>query len=444
MLHTCLALIYSTFSGQAQDSLAARRVLTARQAQVHCAVTTGCPQGVGLWASLESKSLPSQCTAFLVAPDLALTNHHCLPDNARKPGADCRGQAWLHFPKLKEVPADSVSCREVVALSATSESIDQADWALVRLARPLQREVLPLSREGLLDLDSLTAWTCNPDWGQLLLRERILTELRPIDCRVSRRTQVFHGNGPAAEYSDPLSRRVPLSSCTAQKGNSGSPLLRRDADGVWRVHALLDRSASTSNLRDWMAQQELNLLDSTIGEFAYATNLACIPLPGAGPLPSVCERDSNPTAAMAQERAWKTEVEQAIASRVAQVSTQTPLCGKVLQKGAWTAFAKGVARLETKPEALVIPLPSCSSPGASDSLFHVPVWSMRFGYDRDLRWSFRMDLDRPQLAVLKRCRPLASSRGRRDVCRFDGRFPGVGAMCLATDTLTRCAEAPAL
>ncbi len=433
-------------SGPKLDSLTVRekQVLAARQAKVHCAVISGCPEGIGLWTMLEPKGIPSQCTSFLVAPDLVLTNHHCIPPGLATPGSNCRGQVWVHFPKTGRLEADSVSCQEIVALSSTSDRIDQPDWALARLARPIGREILPLARTGLKDLEPVVAWTCNPDWGQLVLREKILTELRPMDCRVSRRTQVFHDAGSNAEYSDSLARKVPLASCPAQKGNSGAPLLRLDPDGIWRVHALLDRSAPTNGVRDWVHDQNLNLLDSTIGEFAYATNLACIPLPGAGPLPEVCQRDSSPTALNAEETTWKAEVDHAIAEEIAKIASPTPLTGKILQKGAWIDFAKSLARPETRPEALVVPLPNCSSPGILDSLFHVPVWSMRFGYDRDLRWSFRIDLDRPQLAVVKHCQPLSPSKGKRDLCRFDGQFPGIGVLSLATDTLARCNETTAL
>jgi len=418
-----------------------RRILTARQAQTRCGVSTGCPEGIGLWTFLEPKGIPSQCTSFLVAPDLVLTNHHCVPPQVQHPGGNCKGLVWIHFPSTGKAAADSVSCQEIVALSATSDRIDQPDWALARLTRPVKREILPLSRDGLRDLDTVCAWTFNPDWGQLALRERISTELRPIDCRVSRRTKAFHDHGSVAEYSDSLSRKVPLASCAAQKGNSGAPLLRRDDDGIWRVHGLLDRSAPTNGVRDWVRSQNLSLLDSSIGEFAYATNLACVPLPGTQALPGICQADSSRAAVSAQEQAWKTEVERAIAERVAKVGGPTPLQGKILQKGAWQPFAKALATPESKAEALVVPLPACSSPGAADSMFHVPVWGMRFGYDRDLRWSFRMDLDRAQLAVFRHCKPLHGSRNTRDVCRFDGRFPGTGALVLGQDTLTRC-DAP--
>jgi|GEM_PF-1539446 len=417
-----------------------RRILTAKQAQVRCGVSSGCPEGIGLWTFLEPKGVPSQCTSFLVGPDQVLTNHHCIPPGAARPGGNCLGLVWIHFPSTGKAPADSVSCQEIVALSPTSNRIDQPDWALARLTRPVKREILPVSRQGLRDLDSVSAWTFNPDWGQLALRERIRTELRPIDCRVSRRTKAFHDFGSTAEYSDSLSRKVPLASCPAQKGNSGAPLLRRGEDGIWRVHALLDRSAPTNGVRDWVRSQNLELLDSTLGEFAYATNLACVPLPGSDRIPEICLADSSRAGVKAQEDAWRSEVEHAISARVESVGSSTRLQGRVLQKGAWPHFPKAVATAESRSQALVVPLPTCSSPGAADSMFHVPVWSMRFGYDRDLRWSFRMDLDRPQLAVLRRCKPLLGSRNTRAVCRFDGRFPGIGALPLGSDTLARCTE----
>lgn len=415
-----------------------RYLMAAKQATARCGPLSGCPEGIALWTKLEPKGPPSQCTSFLVAPDLALTNHHCIPVTARANGGDCRNLAWLHFPKTGSKPADTVSCREVVAISATSDKIDQPDWALVRLARPIDRAILPVSIDGVRDLDSLVAWTFNPDWGMLALRERIAAELRPIDCRASRRTKAFKDPGSVSEYSDSLSRRIPLASCPAQKGNSGAPLLRHDPDGIWRIHALLDRSAPVNGVRDWVRSQGLELLDSGIGEFAYATNLSCVPLPGRPGIPGICQRDSNAATIQADLDNWKSEVDLAISEKIGQVATACPMTGAVLQRGAWNGFSKGAVQGAPNTEALVVPLPACSSPGASDSLFHVPVWGMRFGFDRDLRWTFRMDLDRPRLAILKHCKPLGPTNAGIDICRFDARFPEIGAIPLRTDTLARC------
>ena len=447
ILHGLSSLLLACWSGQSSgedahftDTLNLRRIQVARQAQVHCGAHTDCPEGVGLWTALEPKALPSQCTSFLIGPDLLLTNHHCLPLQVRKPGTDCRGLAWVHFPRLGDKPADSVSCGEVVALSTTSERIDQSDWALVRLARRVARKPLSLARDGVRDRDSLVSWVCNPDWGLLVLREQISAELRPLTCLASRRTRAFHDPGSTAEFSDSLSRRIPLASCPAQKGNSGAPVLRRDQDGNWRVHALLDRSAPVNGVRDWARSQGIALLDTCLGEFAYATNLSCIPLPGWPDVPGICHRDSSRSAVQQQRDALKSEIDSAIAVQLVSIPSSLPLRGKILQRGAWPGFARGLAHPETNPEALIVPLPACSSPGTTDSLFHIPVWSMRFGFDRDLRWSFRMDLDRPRVAVLRRCKSLGLPSAGLDLCRFDARFPEIGALPLSTDTLTRCAD----
>lgn len=416
-----------------------RYLLAAKQATARCGPISGCPEGIALWTTLEPKGPPSQCTSFLVAPDLALTNHHCIPVKARASGSDCRNLAWLHFPKVGSKPPDTVSCREVVAISATSDKIDQPDWALVRLARPIARAILPISTDGVRDLDSMVAWTFNPDWGMLALRERIAAELRPIDCRASRRTKAFKDPGSVSEYSDSLSRRIPLASCPAQKGNSGAPLLRRAPDGIWRIHALLDRSAQVNGVRDWVRSQGLDLLDSSIGEFAYATNLSCVPLPGRPGIPGICQRDSNTATIQADLDNWKAEVDLAISEKARQAATHCPMSGAILQRGAWSGFSKGAVQGASNIEALVVPLPACSSPGASDSLFHVPVWGMRFGFDRNLRWTFRMDLERTRLAILKHCKPLGPPDAGIDICRFDARFPEIGAIQVRTDTLARCA-----
>jgi hypothetical protein len=61
---------------------------------------------------------------------------------------------------------------------------------------------------------------------------------------------------------------------------------------------------------------------------------------------------------------------------------------------------------------------------------------MRFGFDKDLRWSFRMTREDSLLPVRALCHgPLEGTR----VCRFEGTFPS-GTFVLRTDTLSRCLD----
>lgn len=401
---------------------------------VRCSPFESCPEAVGLWVYSEGKArIPTQCTTFLVGQDLALTNRHCLPAASQRPDSPC-SDVRLFFPPIGKRPADSVSCKEVVALSASSDRIDEPDFAVVRLNRPLNRAPLEIDRQGLADLDTVHTWVAEPDWGSIVARNEASAEIRSVDCVVSRRTRAFRDPGSHADFTDPLSRKVPLTTCPASKGNSGAPALYRKADGRWVVRALLDRSAPDDALRQWVRAQGLPLLDTSLGEFAYATNLACVTWSGQPSLPLACRTDSSPTAISQEHRRWKLEVDSAIRCRILSCMG-THMEGRVLQEGAWPSFQQALGARSRFPDAVVVPLPNCS-PSVPDSSWTEPLWSMRFGFDRDLRWSFRMELDDSLFHVRSRCHgPVDGPR----VCRFEGTFPS-GIFALRTDTLARCLD----
>ena len=109
--------------------------------------------------------------------------------------------------------------------------------------------------------------------------------------------------------------------------------------------------------------------------------------------------------------------------------------GRVLQEGAWPWFHQALGGQTRRCDALVVPLPGCC-PAVPDSSWTAPFWSMRFGFDRDLRWSFRMTREDSLLPVRARCHgPMEGPK----VCRFEGTFPS-GTFLLRTDTLARCLD----
>jgi len=401
---------------------------------VHCSPFESCPEAVGLWAYSDPKErIPTQCTTFLIDRDLAMTDRHCLPPAEQRPHSPCPDVS-LFFPATAKRPADSARCREVVAISPSCDRIDQTDFALVRIDRPLNRTPLDIDRAGLSDLDTVRTWVAEPNWASLVARNQPSAEIRSVDCVVSRRTRVFGDADSKADFTDPLSRKVPLASCPAWKGNSGAPALVRDPEGRWVVRALLDRSAPADALRQWVRAQGFPLLDTALGEFAYATNLDCVAWAGQPAPPPACSEDASPQAVSRENQRWKREVDSAIRCRI--LSCVGPgMEGHVLQQGVWSPYQQAVGSGPGIPDAMVVPLPDCA-PSTPDSNWTVPMWSMRFGFDRDLRWSFRMSL-RDSLFRVR-----VHSRGTADglrICRFEGVFPS-GIFGLRTDTLSRCPD----
>jgi hypothetical protein len=401
---------------------------------VTCSPFENCPEAVGLWAYADpSEKIPTQCTTFLVGRDLAMTDRHCLPPGEQHARSPCRDVS-LFFPAIGKHGADSARCREVVAISPSCDRIDQPDFALVRLDRSLNRTPLDIDRTGLSDLDTVRAWVAEPDWASLVARNQPSAEIRSVDCVVSRRTRVFGDADSRVDFTDPLSRKVPLASCPAWKGNSGAPALVREADGRWVVRALLDRSAPADALRQWVRKQGFPLLDTALGEFAYATNLDCVSWRGQPDPPPACHEDVSPQAVSREHQRWKHEVDSTIRCRV-QSCLGTGMEGHVLQQGVWGPFQQAMGAGPGLPDAMVVPLPDCA-PSKSDSEWTVPIWSMRFGFDRDLRWSFRMSLVDSLFRVRVHSRTIAD--GLR-VCRFEGVFPS-GIFGMRTDTLARCPD----
>lgn len=316
---------------------------------------------------------------------------------------------------------------------SSTDRIDEPDFAVVRLDRALTRSPLEIDRNGLADLDTVRTWVAEPDWASIVARNQASAEIRSVDCVVSRRTRAFRDPDSRADFTDPLSRKVPLTSCPATKGNSGAPVLFRMADGRWVVRALLDRSAPDDALRRWVRSQGLPLLDTALGEFAFATNLSCVSWTGQPDPPLACRTDSSPLALSRERLRWKQEVDSAIRCRVSSCMG-AHMEGRVLQDGAWPSFQQALARSRL-PDAIVVPLPNCS-PAIGDSSWTAPLWSMRFGFDRDLRWNFRMAVEDSTFHVRALCHgPVDGPR----ICRFEGTFR-TGAFALRTDTLARCPD----
>lgn len=397
---------------------------------VQC-LNAGCPEGVGLWVYREKNGTPSQCTAFLISPDQVLTNHHCLPPRAKTPNSSCQDKVRIYFPAVSGTAADSVDCKSIEAVSPHEDLIDEPDWALVRLAHPSKHRPLPMDFRGIGDLEPVRVWVAAPDWGSVLVQKSASAQIRLQECLVSRRTSVFHDKQSKASFLDSNARRVPLVDCPAWKGNSGAPVLRRSPeDSTWKVAGILDRSSPTGSIMEWAKAQELPLLDSTLGEFAYASNLACLPL-NPNPLPSACREDSSQTANQLDRKRWKEEVDRTIQDSIRSRLQRGSWSAKILRQGLWAPFSKVFAASKSQPEALIVPLPRCL--GSLDTLLSAPSWAVQFGFDKNMRWDMRM-LPLSSVAIQARCKQ-AGTKGK--ICRFEGEF-ATGRQLVSIDTLPSC------
>lgn len=172
---------------------------------------------------------PERCTGVLVAPDRLLTASHCIPEDSRVAGGSCEG-AWAIFPRVPGHRAEWVACAEVLRAAAVDESsVLRPDYAILRLARPVERTVAPIAPDApepgaIVQMVSVTPHPIYPQRH----------ELRARLCQVMDPARAERVLGPEA-------REVGwLSGCPVLPGNSGSPLL--DLEG--RVRALVHGGGS--------------------------------------------------------------------------------------------------------------------------------------------------------------------------------------------------------
>lgn len=162
----------------------------------------------------------SQCTGFLVAPDLLITAGHCIQTKFQ-----CDSFRWVfgHKKGVDKIPRKDVyRCEKVVASELTKSVFSTRDYALIKLDRAVKgREPLPVRTEGYVNKDEPLAVIGHPSGLPMKIAD---------NARVtSRRINFFYSN------LDTFS------------GNSGSPVINTRT-GL--VEGLLIQGAS-----DYMASK---------------------------------------------------------------------------------------------------------------------------------------------------------------------------------------------
>jgi hypothetical protein len=151
------------------DSMPAASLSDAQQlaaeAQVHCSDPSQCSPSVALLVNTTPTSA-NQCTAFLIASDIAATNAHCIPDDLKSNGASCKGRIALAFPALGQYADVRTGCNEVISVSQNDpKSGTKQDYAFIRLDQPVQRPVLTITHSGFTDGANYTITKIDPYQG---------------------------------------------------------------------------------------------------------------------------------------------------------------------------------------------------------------------------------------------------------------------------------------
>lgn len=189
---------------------------------LHCAAThEGCAASVGLYVRPHGDAL-ERCTAALIGPDRVLTASHCLESAGRHAGASCRG-AWVAFPANGRRGMEWAPCEAVLAADPVEdESVMRRDVAVLRLARPITRPIVPVDPRPPEEGSIVTVVAVRPH-PLYPTQHEVSSRL----CRVATRQSAVDTFGAEAE------RVGWLTDCPSHPGNSGSPIL--DARGHLRA-----------------------------------------------------------------------------------------------------------------------------------------------------------------------------------------------------------------
>ncbi len=192
------------------------------------------PVAAAPWSSLVRVQTEAggRCTGVLIAPDRVLTAAHCLvapltrqvvrPDRVHVLAVYDRGEFRAHSP--------AVALRLGAGFIPANAGPPGADWAVLRLANPLNIPALPLADAPMPDTRAMLG-----GWQQ----DRAHALLADTDCRV------------LSSFRDSAGRELLRHGCAITRGGSGAPLLVRlpDADraglqGGWAVAGIAVSAAA--------------------------------------------------------------------------------------------------------------------------------------------------------------------------------------------------------
>ncbi|MBC7396012.1 MAG: trypsin-like peptidase domain-containing protein [Bdellovibrionales bacterium] len=233
------------------------------QAVVTCRNPQDCPSAVGLLTFITSEGA-GMCTAFLIAPDLAMTNSHCIADEFRQNSVSIGTRMKLMFPGTTLLASESIPVREIIFFSELTSSKQaigkRPDYALLRLEKSvLDRSPLLLEQSGFQDNQAFKIYSVTPRSKTAIFGQ---VEVKPCETMMNSAVQ--------PSYHDPFTPVVSFSGCEVKHGNSGSPMVNAKGAVIGLVHAAVEDPDAVAQALGMQEGDELNL----------GTNLACVSLPG--------------------------------------------------------------------------------------------------------------------------------------------------------------------
>lgn len=224
----------------------------------------------------------AQCTASLIAPDVLVTNGHCIPDDLIDRGSVCKGRMWITFGDEAGHPEydRQIDCATVI-LRERGSSLDGADLAYLKLARASNRPALRPSQAGIDNGATYQLHKVNP--GRV--RGGVIGTLQKVECTSRYDSDIF------STPLDKLSRTHLFVGCIVIPGNSGSPILATDGTVRGVIYAYVDKTKIRRMLDKGGAvlPEIADIQDLNVG-----SNFACLATPedpDAQALPSACANE---------------------------------------------------------------------------------------------------------------------------------------------------------
>ncbi len=331
-------------------------------AKLLCGKSGSCPDNIGSLMFQQGAEVDI-CTAFLVSPQVVMTNSHCLPeaaDTARTiAGQEAKLIGGVIFKDQKQViPIKQILFSSKLGVSPLGPAWEQ-DYAFLEISEALTgRKPVEISRDGLKDNENYRVLRVETPSDKSLTRE-----ISEVKCKAVQGSQDSPG---FVQDQQPI---AVLSRCVLRHGNSGSPVFSSDNKVVAIISAMSRLSGSNAALsmyrQDLGEHQEREEISLNL-----ATNMSCVKFPKEVSVlarPGLCD---NPLG--------KNEVDKVIAARNlflagVQSELEVTLAKKLRESSerasggvSWSShqdaaqgdYAKQgfVSRIAVEPKCLVTPI----------------------------------------------------------------------------------------
>jgi hypothetical protein len=254
---------------------------TPKNVDLQCAVSGGCPSGVGLLLFVYPGTNSSgdtallRCTGFMVSADKVVSNGHC---DASEKGTGyfvVHGASGTMFRKITGLVKDSKSFTHGEVMANGEElASGRPDAAVFKLESSFPNDIVALTLDlvGPMTYGMLTAYSVNavppvkPDPKKPDLEDGHY-KIEAQSCLLHRHEQIFPYNpedsADVLDYFD----------CHLRGGNSGSPMINKDGLVVAIHQASSDTPPTADQVRKSEGREQLAFEQHLFG---VGTNVRCL------------------------------------------------------------------------------------------------------------------------------------------------------------------------